>query len=136
MGLMILGIPNALLLAVLAAVFELIPVFGQFLAAIPALAIAFADGGFTALLLVGGLYVIVQQFEAHLIYPVVVKKVVGVPPLLVILALIVGAKLAGFLGILLSVPIAAAVQEFVADIDKEKTRALAKKGLTPEGEAK
>ena len=54
----------------------------------------------------------------------VVKKVVGVPPLLVILALIVGAKLAGFLGILLSVPIAAAIQEFVADVDREKTKAL------------
>ncbi len=131
LGLVILGIPNALLLAVIAALFELIPVFGQILAAIPALAIAFTDGGFTALLLVAGLYIVVQQFEAHLIYPVVVKKVVGVPPLLVILALIVGAKLAGFLGILLSVPIAAAIQELVADIDREKTRAskkLAAKG--------
>lgn len=126
LGLTILGVPNALLLAVLAGLFELIPVFGQILAAIPALAIAFADGGFTALLLVAGLYLVVQQFEAHLIYPVVVKKVVGVPPLLVILALIVGAKLAGFLGILLSVPIAAAIQELVADVDREKTRALAK----------
>lgn len=126
LGLVILGIPNALLLAVIAGLFELIPVFGQIMAAIPALGIAFADGGFTALLLVAGLYVVVQQFEAHLIYPVVVKKVVGVPPLLVILALIVGAKLAGFLGILLSVPIAAAIQEFVSDVDREKTRALAK----------
>ncbi|MSR70557.1 AI-2E family transporter [Candidatus Kaiserbacteria bacterium] len=124
LGLVILGIPNALLLAVIAGLFELIPVFGQILAAIPALAIAFSDGGVTALLLVAGLYLVVQQFEAHLIYPVVVKKVVGVPPLLVILALIVGAKLAGFLGILLSVPIAAAIQEFVADVDRRKTQAL------------
>ncbi len=125
LGLTILGIPNALLLAVIAGLFELIPVFGQIMAAIPALAIAFADGGVTAFVLVGGLYLVVQQFEAHLIYPVVVKKVVGVPPLLVILALIVGAKLAGFLGILLSVPIAAAIQEFVADVDRRKTKALA-----------
>lgn len=136
LGLTILGVPNALLLAVLAGLFELIPVFGQILAAIPALAIAFADGGLTALLLVAGLYLVVQQFEAHLIYPVVVKKIVGVPPLLVILALIIGAKLAGFLGILLSVPIAAAIQEFVADIDREKTRALAKATLAEEGEEK
>ncbi len=134
LGLTILGIPNALLLAVLAGLFELIPVFGQILAAIPALAIAFTDGGVTALLLVAGLYLVVQQFEAHLIYPVVVKKVVGVPPLLVILALIVGAKLAGFLGILLSVPIAAAIQEFVADVDRKKTRALAAAALAEEKE--
>lgn len=136
LGLTILGVPYALLLAVLAAVFELIPVFGQFLAAIPAIVIGFASGGVTMALLVVGLYVVVQQFEAHLIYPVVVKKVVGVPPLLVILALIVGYELVGFLGVLLSVPIAGAIQEFVNDIDREKTRALAKAGLTPEGEAK
>jgi len=125
LGLTILGVPNALLLAVLAGLFELIPVFGQFLAVIPALAIAFVDGGLTGALLVAGLYMVVQQFEAHLIYPVVVKKVVGVPPLMVILSLIVGAKVAGFLGILLSVPIAGAIQELVADIDRRKQKELA-----------
>ena len=134
LGLLILDVPHALLLAVLAAVFELIPVFGQFLAAIPAVALGFTDGGVTAALLIAGLYIVVQQFEAHLIYPVVVKKVVGVPPLLVILSLIIGFKLLGFLGVLLAVPIAGAIQEFVADVDREKTSALAKQGLTPEGE--
>ena len=136
LGLTILGVPNALLLAVLAAAFELIPVFGQILAAVPAVAIGFVGGGVTGGLLVAGLYLVVQQFEAHLIYPVVVKKVVGVPPLMVILSLIVGAKLAGFLGILLSVPIAGAVQELVADIDRRKTRELAREGLTPKGQPK
>jgi predicted PurR-regulated permease PerM len=76
--------------------------------------------------LIAGLYVIVQQFEAHLIYPVVVKKVVGVPPLLVILSLLVGFKLFGFLGVLLSVPMAGAIQEYVTDVDREKKRAIAK----------
>lgn len=126
LGLLILDVPHALLLAIFAGVFELIPVFGQILAMIPAIAIGFISGGVTEAFLVTGLYVIIQQFEAHLIYPVVVKKVVGVPPLLVILALLVGFKLFGFLGILLSVPIAGAVQEYVADIDREKKRALAK----------
>jgi predicted PurR-regulated permease PerM len=72
-----------------------------------------------------GLYVLVQQFEANLIYPVVVKKIVGIPPLMVILALLIGFQLVWFLGVLLSVPIAAAIQEFVSDIDRQKTRALA-----------
>ncbi|HVU80348.1 MAG TPA: AI-2E family transporter [Candidatus Paceibacterota bacterium] len=126
LGLTILGVPHALLLAILAGVFELIPVFGQFLAAIPAIAIGFSVGGVTEALLITGLYMLVQQFEAHLIYPVVVKKVVGVPPLMVILALLIGFKLFGFLGVLLSVPIAGAIQEFLSDVDREKTRALAK----------
>lgn len=133
LGLVILGVPHALLLAVLAGVFELIPVFGQILAAIPAVAVGLSAGGATEALLVAGLYIVVQQFEAHLIYPVVVKKVVGIPPLLVILSLLIGFKLIGFLGVLLSVPIAGAIQEFVNDVDRQKTRALAH-SLAKEGE--
>jgi predicted PurR-regulated permease PerM len=120
LALTILGIKHALLLAVIAAVFELIPVFGPILAALPAVLIGFVDGGVVTGLLVIGVYVLLQQFENHLIYPLVVTRVVGVPPLLVILALIIGAQLAGFLGMLLSVPVAATVQEFVNDIRERR----------------
>jgi len=116
LGLTILGVKHALLLAVIAALFEIIPVFGPILAAIPAIVIALIGGGFTLGLLTTALYVIVQQFENHLIYPLVVTRVVGVPPLLVILSLLVGGQLAGFLGVLLSVPIAATIQELAKDI--------------------
>lgn len=117
LGLTILGVKHALILAVIAAVFEIIPVFGPVLAAVPAIGIAFVDGGLGLGLLTIALYVIAQQFENHLIYPLVVTRVVGVPPLLVILALIIGAELAGFLGILLAVPAAAVIQELVRDIE-------------------
>src|SRR3989344_30511 len=120
LGLTILGVPHALLLAVIAALFEIIPVFGPILAAVPAVAIAFVDGGATLGLLTIALYVIGQQFENHLIYPLVVTRVVGVPPLLVILALLIGAQLAGFLGILLSVPVVATLQEFTKDIRERR----------------
>ncbi|OGG70074.1 hypothetical protein A3F27_03355 [Candidatus Kaiserbacteria bacterium RIFCSPHIGHO2_12_FULL_53_13] len=120
LGLTILGVKHALLLAVIAAVFEIIPVFGPTLAAVPAIIISFVDGGATLGFLTVALYVIAQQFENHLIYPLVVTRVVGVPPLLVILALIVGAKLAGFLGILLSVPAAGTIQELVKDIESRR----------------
>lgn len=118
LGLTIIGVKHALLLAVLAALFELIPVFGPVLSSIPAIASGFSDGGLTTALIVGGLYVVIQQFENHLIYPLVVNKVVGVPPLLVILALIAGGTLFGFLGVLLAVPIAAALMEFTTDIQR------------------
>ncbi len=127
LGLTILGVKHALLLAILAAVFEIIPVFGPILAAVPAVIIGFVDGGASLGFLTVALYVIVQQFENHLIYPLVVTRVVGVPPLLVILALIVGAKLAGFLGILLSVPAAGAIQEFVKDIESRRIFAFKEK---------
>ena len=125
LGLTILGVKHSLFLAVVAAVFEIIPVFGPTLASVPAVIIAFVDGGATVGLLTVALYIIAQQFENHLIYPLVVTRVVGVPPLLVILALIVGAKLAGFLGILLSVPAAGALQEFIKDVEDKRTFASA-----------
>ena len=120
LGLMVLGVPYALVLAVLAAMFELIPVFGPVLSAVPGVALALISGGVSLALMALALYVIIQQFENHLIYPLVVTKVVGVPPLLVILALIVGAQLAGFLGIILSVPFSAAIQEFVTDYERRR----------------
>jgi predicted PurR-regulated permease PerM len=120
LGLLILGIPHALLLASLAAMFELIPVFGPIMSSIPALLTAFATGGITSILLVLGLYVIIYQFESNLIYPLVVRKIVGISPIVVILALVIGAELAGVLGAVLAVPLSAAFMEFVGDVEKRK----------------
>lgn len=120
LGLTIIGVPYAFLLAILAGMMELIPIFGPIIAAIPALAVSYSAGGTTLTVIVAGFYLIIQQFENHLIYPLVVRKVVGVPPLLVILALLVGFKLAGFLGVILSVPLAAVLREYIDDIEREK----------------
>ena len=116
----ILGVPYALLLAIFAAVAELVPVFGSIAAAVPATIVAFSVGGLPLALLAAGGYLVINQIQGNLIYPLVVKRVVGVPPILVILALIIGVQLAGFLGALLSVPIAAALQEFISDVQKSK----------------
>ncbi len=121
LGLVILGVNNALLLAVVSGMLEIIPVFGPIIASIPSIIMGFVGGGITAALLVAGLYLIVQQFESNLIYPLVVRKIVGVSPILVILALIIGAKLAGFLGIVLAVPTVSTLMEFLDDIDRRKT---------------
>lgn len=120
LGLTIFGVPYAMSLALLAGLLEIIPVFGPIIAAIPGVILAFTVGGATLAAIVAGFYLLVQQFESHLIYPLVVRKVVGVPPILVILALIIGAKLGGFLGILISVPVAASIMELVEDIEREK----------------
>ncbi|MEK7115597.1 MAG: AI-2E family transporter [Patescibacteria group bacterium] len=121
LGLTILGVPYAFLLAIVGAVFELIPVFGPIMGAVPAVLLGFVSGGATLGFMVVGFYIIIQQFENHLIYPLVVRKITGVPPLLVILSLIIGFKLAGFLGIVLAVPVASALIEFVSDLEKRKT---------------
>ena len=122
LGLSILGVKGALFLSLIAMVLELIPIFGIILAIIPAFAVALSDGGATLGFLVIGLYVIIQQFENHLIYPLVVRKIVGIPPILVILTLIIGLKLAGFIGVILSIPAAAILIEILNDIEKKKIK--------------
>lgn len=128
LGLSILGVKYALVLAVIAGIMELIPVFGPILSSVPAIAIAFSTGGLSFALIVGAMYVIIQQFENHLIYPLVVTKVVGVPPILVILALLIGFQLAGILGVLLAVPLAAAIQEIFNDMDKARHNPVKQNG--------
>lgn len=129
LGLLILSVPNALLLATLAAAFEIIPLFGPILASIPAIMIAFVAGGFPLALVVIGLYIIVHQFENQLIYPLVVKKVVGVSPIVSIVALAAGFQLAGFVGLILAVPVAAAIIEFFDDFEKDKIQKFEKMNI-------
>lgn len=121
LGLTILNVKYAISLAILAAIFEIIPVFGPVMAAIPAVAIAFIQSPLTGLTVLG-LFIIVQQFENHLIYPLVVRKTIGVPPLLVVLSLVVGGTLGGFFGIILSVPVASVLVEFLNDVAAKKQR--------------
>ena len=124
LSLLIIGVPHALLLAVLAGVFELIPLVGATLAAIPTIFIAYTWGGMSIALIVAGLYIVIQQLEGHLIYPLVVKKMVGIPPIISIVSLVVGGTLAGFLGVLISVPVAAALMEFISDFEERKIAKL------------
>lgn len=120
LGLLLIGVEHALLLAVAAGVLEIIPIFGPILASIPAILLAYTGAGMTQALVVAGLFLVVQQFENQLIYPLVVKKVVGVPPMISILALIIGGQLAGFIGILISVPLAAILMELFSDMEQRK----------------
>lgn len=126
LGLLIIGIPYALLLSVFTAIVEIIPIFGSIIAGVVAVIIGYSDGGVALGAIVAGLYVVVNQFESNLIYPLIVKKIVGIPPLLVIVALIAGYTLAGFLGAMLSVPVAAVLLEFITDFDKRKRKVVQK----------
>ncbi|MBI2476159.1 MAG: AI-2E family transporter [Candidatus Taylorbacteria bacterium] len=116
----VLHVGNPVLLAFLAAAFETIPLFGPILSAIPAVLASYTDGSLGTALIVVGIYLVIHQLENHLIYPLVVRKIIGVPPILVILALIVGFELAGFLGIILSVPVATTLMEYFNDLQKRK----------------
>ena len=120
LGLTILHVKYSLVVALFSAVMELIP-FGIILAGLVAVSFAFSVGGIGVAFKVLLLYLIVQQFESYLIAPLVVNKVIGVSPLVVILSLLVGGTLAGLWGVLLAVPIAVCFLEYLSDIEKGKS---------------
>lgn len=122
-GLSLMHVPNAVLLGLVAGIFELIP-FGIFLAAIPAVSLAFTSGGLTLALMTVALYIIVQQLEGYLISPLVMNRITGVSPLVVILSVLIGVNLAGFWGLILAVPVAVTALEYVGDLEKERLKRL------------
>lgn len=119
LGLTIIGVKYALLLAILAGLLEFIPYVGPLLAAIPAIFFGATQSWFDALLVLI-LYVVVQQLENHLIVPAVMRRAVGIHPILSITAMLTGAKLFGFVGILMAIPVVTAVSVWVGDLVDEK----------------
>lgn len=105
-GLSILGVPLALVLAVLAAVFTFIPNFGPILAAVPAILLGLTQGFATALW-VTGLYVAIQAVESNAITPLIQRRAVSLPPALTIVAQMAMGALAGLLGVILATPLMA-----------------------------
>lgn len=103
-GLLILNVEFALPLAIIAGVLELVPIIGPILAGIPAIIVALLVSPLHATLVVL-LYFLIQQFENHLIVPVVMKKAVGVPPMISIMAILIGARLGGVIGAILAIPL-------------------------------
>lgn len=119
LSLSVLGVKYALILALLAAVFEIIPIFGPVLSAVAGIMVSLLQGPGVALM-VAGMYFIIQQFENHLIYPLVIRRVIGVPPILSILAIIIGGKIGGFIGMILAVPAVTLLVEILGDLEKRK----------------
>lgn len=123
-GLSVLGIKYALVLALFAGVTELVPYLGPFIGAIPAVFIALTQA---PALVIGVviIYVIIQQLENHIIVPKVMQKAVGLNPIITIVAMMIGFKLAGILGIVIAVPIATALSIALNDVleIKEETKA-------------
>lgn len=112
--LLILGIPYALALAALVAVFDLIPLVGATLATVVLGLVALTKGVAPAAILVAGM--LVYQFvEGNIIQPVIYGRTVRLSQLLIIVASIVGAALGGIVGVLLAIPVAAALQIIVVE---------------------
>ena len=89
----------------LAGLLEIVPVIGPIISAIPAVFLTLLYSPFKALLVLI-LFILIQQFENHILVPKVMQKSVGLHPIIVIVAMLMGAKLGGITGALVALPIA------------------------------
>jgi predicted PurR-regulated permease PerM len=120
-GLYALGVPYFYVLALVAAFGEMIPVVGPVLSAIPAIVVGFTVSPKT------GLFVMIfflaqQQIENHFLVPKIMSRQVGVSPVTVIIALLIGGSVLGILGAILAVPTAAILQVVIEELLDERDR--------------
>jgi predicted PurR-regulated permease PerM len=118
-GLSLMNVRFALIFGVLAMLLEIVPVAGPILAAIPAIFIAFLQDPMLGVWVIV-FYIAVQQLENHILVPVVLGRTTGLNPAIVIMALLIGAKLAGIAGAILAVPVASVLVEVIDDLAKHK----------------
>jgi predicted PurR-regulated permease PerM len=114
-GLMVLGIPMALALAVIAFFLDFIPTVGPLIASVPAILIAFLEGPMAALY-VAILYLVVQSIESYLLAPIIFEKTVHISPVLTLLSLVLFGILVGPIGVILAAPLVAVLQVFVREL--------------------
>ena len=110
-----LGMPYATLLALWVAVADLIPLAGATLGAIPAIVVGFLVSPLAGIV-VTIFFVLYQQLENHVLQPAVYGRTIRLNPFFVLLAILVGIELAGFVGALLALPVAGIVQIVVLDV--------------------
>ena len=123
-GLWILGVEYALVLALIAGIAESVPYFGPTIGAIPAVFLAFTQRPMLAVF-VAAMYYITQLVENNILAPKIMEKTVGLNPIVSIVALMIGYKIAGVVGAILSIPVATAVGVFLEDFfggQKEKEK--------------
>jgi predicted PurR-regulated permease PerM len=118
-GLSLLNVKYALLLGIVAMILEIVPIVGPVVSAIPGVILAFAQSPVLGVWVLV-FYVAVQQIEAHVLTPLILGKTLGLNPVTVIIALLIGGTLAGIIGILLSVPVAVVIVEILDDLAKQK----------------
>ncbi len=122
LGLFSLKVEFALILAVLAGILEIIPYIGPFLAGLTAVALAFLQSPILGVLVLA-LFIVIHQIEGYVLIPQIMKRAVGLNPLIIIISMIIGAKLYGILGVVVSVPVVAIISVFLGDIFlREETR--------------
>lgn len=114
-ALLLLQIPYALVLAVLAGILEVVPFAGPLLSAIPAVILAAAVSPFHAVL-TACVYIVIQQVEGNILVPKIMQRVTGLNPIASLLAILIGWRVGGIVGAMVSIPIAMALSVFLEEV--------------------
>jgi predicted PurR-regulated permease PerM len=120
LSLWILGVPYALALAVLMAVFDLVPLVGATVGALAAIGVAFATQGVTAGIVMIVVNVVYQQIENHILQPIVYRRTVQLSAFLILVAVLLGAELLGVLGALIAIPVAGSLQLLFRELAEQR----------------
>lgn len=118
-ALIILGVPYAIVLAVLAALLEIVPFIGPIAAGVPAAVIGFGISPVHGILVIVA-YTIIQQLENHVIVPQVMKKTTGLNPIVSIIAILIGFQVGGIVGAMLSIPLAMVISVFYNEVFRQR----------------
>ena len=118
--LLIVGVDYAVALGVVVALLDLVPLAGATVAGVLVTLIAFLDAGLVPAVIVGVFFVLYQQLENHVIQPFVYGRTVRLSPLTVLIAILVGAEVAGVLGALAAIPIGGSVQVVMNELLRDR----------------
>ena len=112
----ILDVPYAETLAVFVAVFDIIPMVGATIAAVVVCIIGLATGGLVDCIVLAVFFIVYQQFENNVLQNLVYSKTLALSPLVIFIAALIGATLAGMVGVLLAIPLASAAWGLAGDL--------------------
>jgi len=119
LALWLFKIKYSLALAIFAGLTNIIPIVGPLIAGSMIAILAALDSSFKAILILI-VFALIHQIEGNILTPILMKKIIGLPPVLVLIALMVGGKLGGLLGGILVIPLAGIIYEFLKDFLKKK----------------
>lgn len=117
----VLNVNYASMLSLFAGVMDIIPVLGPIFAGTIITILAALDSWFKALFVLLA-FILIQQIEGNIITPILTRRLVGLPAILVLIAVLVGGRLAGFLGAILAIPLTSIIYEFLRDFLQERKK--------------
>ena len=123
LSLWIMGVRYSLILGIVAAIFEIVPIAGPIFAGAVSAVVALTQSLPLAIWVII-VFLLIQQLESNIFVPLIMKKSVGLNPIMIILGILAGAKLGGIVGVVLAAPVLVFLEEIITELNRRKTHYL------------